>query len=347
MKQYFLKTAGTLSLLALAATGAFAQEDAKPNPEKDKAKKSEDVIIIRPKVDVNTKVTVEVNGEDIKINGKPLSEFKDDNVSITITKDRVVGGRATVTARSRFRSNGGGTYFSGPDDDNYAFTPGHSFKLATTDDKRAFLGVGTEKADDGARVVSVSDESGADKAGIKKGDVITKLNDTKITNQEDLSKAVGKLNPDDKVTITYKRDKKEQKTTATLGKRKMNGAITFAPSDNYAFKEFKFDNDAYSNNYALGWSGKARLGLKAQETEDGKGLKVLDVDDESVAEKAGIQEGDIITEFDGKEVNNIDTLREVSRDALTKNNFKVKLTRDGKAQEVEVKIPKKLKSTSL
>ena len=37
-------------------------------------------------------------------------------------------------------------------------------------------------------------------------------------------------------------------------------------------------------------SGRPRLGIRAQETEDGKGLKVVDVADESVASKAGIKE---------------------------------------------------------
>ncbi len=78
-----------------------------------------------------------------------------------------------------------------------------------------------------------------------------------------------------------------------------------------------------------------------------KGLKVLDVDDESAAEKAGIKEGDVITSFDGSEVNNIDKLRELSKAAIDKGNFKVKLTRDGKEQELDVKIPKNLKSTNL
>jgi len=142
--------------------------------------------------------------------------------------------------------------------------------------------------------------------------------------------------------VTYKRDKKEMKTTASLTKRK-NQSFSFNTAPFNTYKNFNFDNN---NNFSLVW-GKPRLGLKAQETEDGKGLKVLDVDDESAAEKAGIKEGDIITTFDGTEVNNIDKLRELSKAAMEKISFKVKLSRDGKQQEVDVKVPRDLKTTNL
>jgi serine protease Do len=119
-----------------------------------------------------------------------------------------------------------------------------------------------------------------------------------------------------------------------------------------AFKQLEdFDFQIEGNGFPgqfYGFSGsKPRLGIKAQETEDDKGLKVLTVDEESAAAKAGVKEGDIITSFDGTAVNNIDKLRELSVGALQKNNFKITVLRDGKSQELEVKIPKKLKTANL
>jgi serine protease Do len=100
---------------------------------------------------------------------------------------------------------------------------------------------------------------------------------------------------------------------------------------------------------AFSWDSRRqpRLGIKAQDTEDGKGVKVLDVDEESAAEKAGIKEGDVITKFDGKEVNSAADLAEGARAGKDKPSFKINLLRDGKPQEVEVKIPKKLKTANL
>jgi serine protease Do len=71
------------------------------------------------------------------------------------------------------------------------------------------------------------------------------------------------------------------------------------------------------------------------------------VEEESNAKKAGIKEGDIITEFDGKAVENATELAELAREAREKNNIRVKVTRDGKSQDLEIKVPKKLKTATL
>ena len=97
--------------------------------------------------------------------------------------------------------------------------------------------------------------------------------------------------------------------------------------------------------YAFG--GRPRLGIRAQDTEDGKGVKVLDVADESAAEKSGIKKDDIITDFDGKKINSADDLAEAAQDAREKTSVTVKLTRAGKPQTLELKRPKKLKTTNL
>ena len=121
-------------------------------------------------------------------------------------------------------------------------------------------------------------------------------------------------------------------------------------------RNFKLDFD---NNFDLDLSrkridglsmtrgGSPRLGIKAQDTEEGKGVKVLDVDDASNAQKAGVKEGDVITEFDGKTVNSATELADAARDAKDKSPIKIKLNRNGKNQEIEVKIPKKLKTANL
>lgn len=333
MKQYIIKLTG-LATLALLIAGNGISQDSKKEPSKH----SDDIIIIKPKTDIKSKVTIEINGGDVLVNGKPLSEFKDDNVTISKRKNGTIfysgngDMRELKTPASRFR---GGTSFYDGGDNMTLFNEAGSNK--------AFLGVTTEKSDDGAEITDVTDESAAEKAGLKEGDVITKINDTKVEGPEDLTKTIGKFKPEDKVTVTIKRDKKEQKISATLTKRKNAYAFSTFPDNN-----FNYNLAPFAQNFGSSWSGsRSHLGLKAQETEDGKGLKVLDVDDESVAEKAGIKEGDIITEFDGTEVNNIDKLRELAHAALNKVSFKVKLNRDGKQQEVDVKIPKNLKTTNL
>jgi serine protease Do len=100
--------------------------------------------------------------------------------------------------------------------------------------------------------------------------------------------------------------------------------------------------------YGFSWSGGGpKLGLSVQDTDDGKGVKVIEVDDESNAEKAGIKEDDIITEVENKAVNSADEVARIIKESKDKTSVMIKLTRNGKTQNIEVKIPRKLKTADL
>ena len=60
----------------------------------------------------------------------------------------------------------------------------------------------------GAYVESVVENSAAASAGIKKGDVITKINDTEIKNGAIMQEQIGRYSPGDKVLVTLLRDNK-------------------------------------------------------------------------------------------------------------------------------------------
>src|SRR5882724_1494727 len=135
MKQYMLKLSAAALLLGLMTTGASAQQienDMKP------AKKSgnSDLIIIRTNDGKDAKVTIEVKDGEVKVNGKPLSEFKDDNV--TITKRKQVNGvnlyaPSTAYGTSRFRNNNGsGWSFNGQNLNAYEYAGGDKPFLGVT-----------------------------------------------------------------------------------------------------------------------------------------------------------------------------------------------------------------------
>jgi len=65
----------------------------------------------------------------------------------------------------------------------------------------------------------VSPGSPAEKAGLKKGDVIFKLEDGEVTNLRDYSNALKAHKPGDTVTIEYKREGKSYSTSVTLETR--------------------------------------------------------------------------------------------------------------------------------
>ncbi|WP_235833794.1 S1C family serine protease [Aeromicrobium chenweiae] len=69
----------------------------------------------------------------------------------------------------------------------------------------------------GAQVEGVTAGGAAEKAGLKKGDVITAVNGTLIPSSEALVAAVRGFNPGEKITLTYTRGGKKAETDVTLG----------------------------------------------------------------------------------------------------------------------------------
>ncbi|MBV4357102.1 PDZ domain-containing protein [Pinibacter aurantiacus] len=353
----FIKTFALFASV-LASGTLFAQGVKNGVKSKDKDKLDQyDEIIIKKKSDSDKdrKLTIEINKGVVTVNGKKVEEFNDDDLAVIQKKIRIhvnaddmafdvapippippmpPGARANPQFRKSYSIN--------------------------MNDSRGFLGVKTEK-DNGAKVTEVTEGTPAAKAGLKVGDIITKVDDAAITSPEDLSKAVGSYKPNEKITITYKRNKKDQKVTTTLGKRPPQ-AMTY----NYNFDEpqdFHFDFDQKELDEQLrsldemrgdmkvygfrGPNAGPKLGIKAQDTEDGKGVKVLSVEDSSNAAKSGLKEGDIITSFDDKSIANTEQLVEASREAREKSTIPVKVTRNGINQDLEIKIPRKLRTANL
>jgi len=329
MRRYLISCTAMAAMTLLLCQPLAAQDKEKDkDKDKEKTKMSDnEEIIIKRKGDKDTKVTIEIKGDDVIVNGKPLADFDDDNIVIRKGRTKVYG---LTAPHSPFRGQGGTL----------------SFDSRMSPDNTAFLGVITEKDEKGARIEDVTDNSAADKAGLKEDDVITKVGGAVIDNPDDLTKVIHTYKPEDKVTITYERNGKSNKTDVTLGKRRGNTynfqspRIEALPDFNFEWKENGMPPRVY--NY-----GRPRIGIKAQDTEDGKGVKVLGVDDESAAEKAGIKKDDVIIEFDGKKINSTDELASAAQDAREKTAFKITFNRDGKSQTVEVKTPKKLKTVNL
>jgi serine protease Do len=60
-----------------------------------------------------------------------------------------------------------------------------------------------------------------------------------------------------------------------------------------------------------------------------------------------VKENDIITHFNDKEVNSADEVAKMVRENKDKVSIKLKVTRNGKPQNIEVKMPRKLKTADL
>jgi serine protease Do len=338
MKQIISKLSAAVIAALLFVPAINAQED--KVKEKEKSPKDVEHITITRKGDKNEKVTVVIDGDKITVNGKDIKDLKDGDIIVNKSKIRTMNNLSGVRTVPGYQIGDGGS----------------AWNLFSGDENRAMLGVVTEKTDAGVKVLEVTKESAAEKAGLKEGDIITKIGDTKVEDPDGLAEAVKKNKPGDKVAVTYQRDKKESKTTAELTKWKGVGGYAFAPGQNWDMKmpEMNFREMEIPRvqgvpmmRYGQLYGGQPKLGLSVQDTDDGKGVKVIEVDEESNAAKAGVKENDIITHVNDKEVNSADEVSKLVKENKDKANLSLKVKRDGKAQTIEVKMPRKLKTADL
>ncbi len=345
-------TAFIIAVAMLSPVALLAQEEKTDKVDKEaKLKKEAQQITITRKGDNNEKVIVEINGDKITINGKPLDEYKDKGGDISVKLNKL----KDLEFLTGFPAMGNMRTFD-------AYSGNNKLNFFNEDANHAMLGVTTEETESGVKIQEITKESGAEKAGLKEGDVITKIGVKKIENPDDLSKTIREHKPGDKVEITYLRDKKVQTTTAELTKWKgvnLFGSTGTGQNFKMDLGGMDFDRDipraltiprtpVPGNVQGYRWSGGTpKLGLSVQDTDDGKGVKVIEVDDESNAKKAGIKEEDVVLEFDGKAVNNTDDIVKVIKESKDKISVMVKLQRAGKIQNIEVKMPRKIKTADL
>ncbi|WP_198116760.1 Do family serine endopeptidase [Massilia rhizosphaerae] len=153
---------------------------------------------------------------------------------------------------------------------------------------------------DGALVANVERGSAADKAGLKSGDVIRKVNGQPLVTGGDLSAMVAVAKPGDKLAMDVWRDGKEMQVTATLANAKDKPDL--ADRDNLA------GND---NGAKLGLALRPLDPAERNQAGIASGLLVEDAG--GAAAIAGVHPGDVLLAVNGKPVNSVGQVRDVVR----------------------------------
>jgi serine protease Do len=185
---------------------------------------------------------------------------------------------------------------------------------------RGFLGVNIRNIDEdnmrafglknmnGALVESIEPGQPADKAGVQHGDVIVKVDDRDVTTTQDLISYVSGKAPGSHVRLTVVRNGRTENLTVNLGERRGEAVA------------------AESNAPGNGDGSREKIGLSVQDlTPQGRqyyhidttvaGVLVTGVSEVSAANDAGLLEGDVITEANGRKVTSADDLSRIVRDA--------------------------------
>ena len=160
-------------------------------------------------------------------------------------------------------------------------------------------------SEEGAYVQEVEDDSPADSAGLKSGDVIVEFNGSKITDADDLIKAVQKTASGTKVTLNIVRDSEKKSIKLTVGKSKQIQQKIIR-----AFPPIPGFHVSVGNTML----GLRLLTLNEQLAEyfgapNNEGVLIEEVEKESLGEKAGFKAGDVITRVGKKSTDEAEKVR--------------------------------------
>lgn len=179
--------------------------------------------------------------------------------------------------------------------------------------QRAYLGVQIRDIDadfakekhlnslNGVYVAGVVDGSGADKAGVQTGDIITTIDNHPVKNLSELMGIIGQYNPGDVVRVNLLHNGKVETLRVTLQNKNGTTAVVKAEKPFY--------------NATLGAMLKTADESDLENLNLDHGLKVVTVK-RGILQRGGISRGFIITEVNDREVNN----RKQMEKALSEND---------------------------
>ncbi|HEV7475610.1 MAG TPA: PDZ domain-containing protein [Pyrinomonadaceae bacterium] len=186
----------------------------------------------------------------------------------------------------------------------------------------------------GVGITQVIKDSPAEKAGLRKDDVIVRFEGDSVTSSRKLNRLVSEVAPDQTVKLGISRGGGEQEVAVTIGKRsegfgamdqlkgfELKGLDQLRGLDHLRDWEknmppganvWKWEGGPGKDGMIFALGNRRRIGvgtmpLTKQLAEyfgisDGKGVLITSVSDDSPAAKAGLRAGDVITAIDGEKV---------------------------------------------
>ncbi|MCA5004223.1 Do family serine endopeptidase [Sphingobacterium bovistauri] len=206
--------------------------------------------------------------------------------------------------------------------------------------KRGFIGVTFTEINEALRkekgitdinglyVQNVVKGGAAESAGVKGGDIITKIEGKTIYSSSDLQERVARLRPGDKVKITYKREGKEKEVALTL--KAEEAAKAKAGDEGSSASATEIFNKLGASFIPANDARKKELGVSS-------GVVVTEVRRGGVFEYFGVEKGLVITEVNGKAVNNVDDV-ETALEGTKRNIVRIKGVPE-RGSTVELNVP--------
>jgi C-terminal processing protease CtpA/Prc len=221
----------------------------------------------------------------------------------------------------------------------------------TSHDRGGWLGVSIQditsklvkkknlKDDNGAYVSDVMDDSPADSAGVKEGDVIIEFNGKSVDDADDLLRAVQRSKPGTTTSIVVMRNNEKKSLAITVGK----------PHHSSHSSGFAFTPPMPPHMQLFG--ATRRWGLQLSELNEqlgeyfgapnGRGLLVEQVEKKSSGAKAGFKAGDVITKVNKNSIEEFRDLSDALDDVDSGDKVEVQVLRKGTSTTLTVEIEDK------
>ncbi|MCS6917925.1 MAG: Do family serine endopeptidase [Chitinophagales bacterium] len=149
----------------------------------------------------------------------------------------------------------------------------------------------------GVWIDSVNAGSGAEEAGLKRGDVILKINGVTVNTAPELQEQISRHRPGDRIEVTFRRGGKIRTVTAVLKNNEGNTEVVKkVETASIESLGAEFANLTSRERKDLGVEG---------------GVKVVSLKDGKLSRNTKIREGFIITSVDNKPVRNVEELKAI------------------------------------
>ena len=189
------------------------------------------------------------------------------------------------------------------------------------------------KSTDGSLVGDVTADGPAQKAGIKRGDVITSFNGRNITSSTELRNAVAETVPGSEAKVGLIRDGKQEEVTVKVAERPRDLA----------------SRGSKEEEQQQGEESSAKLGLSVQSLtpelakqlgyENDHGVVVASVTPGSVADDAGIKSGDLIKEVDRKSIRTVQEFTRAVKEIRKGGSVAILVRRGGNTFYAGIQVP--------
>ncbi|MCU7802616.1 MAG: DegQ family serine endoprotease [Candidatus Thiodiazotropha sp. (ex Lucinoma annulata)] len=170
----------------------------------------------------------------------------------------------------------------------------------------------------GALIARVLPDSPSEKAGLQVGDVILEFNGTKIATSSELPPLVGRSNVDKPAVLTILRNGKSKQVKVNIGELPADDKMALANSQAPKVSE---------NRLGLMVSTVSEQLRKQLRLTNRKGVLVESVTGQS-AREAGIQQGDIITMINNREVEGVEQFNQLVKELPTDKTVALLVHRD-------------------